>query len=145
MTRREALETVVRGIVADLADYRQMKLLLEAQFEAALAHRSDAITEVGEHIVALAASMEARRVERVRLAGRLAGRVADVGEPASMAGVFALLGEAARARAQAAWRALEVLVVECKTLNARNCRLLMDQHEIMQRVLHKESDIYAPA
>jgi len=36
-------------------------------------------------------------------------------------------------------------VKECKALNMRNCRLLMDQHDIMQRVLQTEADTYAPA
>jgi hypothetical protein len=30
-------------------------------------------------------------------------------------------------------------------LNARNCRLLMDQNATMQRVLNQEADIYAPS
>ena len=43
------------------------------------------------------------------------------------------------------WSRLEEQVRECKVHNARNCRLIMEQGELMRRVLVGEDAIYAPA
>jgi len=43
------------------------------------------------------------------------------------------------------WKALEIKVIECKRLGKRNSDLLVEQYSIMQRVLHGEELIYAPA
>jgi flagella synthesis protein FlgN len=62
-----------------------------------------------------------------------------------MSAVAQRLQGASRSAFDNCWSALEAAVQECKALNTRNCRLLMDQHDIMQRVLQTESDTYAPA
>ncbi|MDT3671904.1 MAG: flagellar export chaperone FlgN [Aromatoleum sp.] len=140
MTRKDALDAILAGLVADVVDYRALRELLDAQFEAALHHDSARIADVGERITALASRMHARRAERVGLATRLVGRPAETPDP-----VFALMAGPARARAESSWRELERHVSECKALNERNCRLLMEQHEIMRRVLDSEVGTYAPA
>lgn len=137
MSRKQALEAIVRGILADVADYRELKALLGEQFEAAVHHQTERIAQVGVRIVGLAERMEERRLERVRLAGRL-------GAGSAMAAVFALMPGPVRELAETSWSALETMVRECKALNSRNCQLLMDQHEIMQRVLDSEANVYAP-
>ena len=68
-----------------------------------------------------------------------------VGPGRDMAALLPHYPERARRGVEAAWASLESLVRECKALNARNGRLIVDQHDIMQRVLHGEADIYAPA
>lgn len=140
MNRAQALRRVAGGIAADLADYGRLKTLLAEQFDAVVRHDSARVAGIGEAIAALAGVLDRRRVERVTLAGQLAG--AD--GASAMRGVFALLPAAVRGRVEGAWAALETRVRECKALNLRNCELLMSQYEIMQRVLDDEADTYAP-
>lgn len=140
MTRKDALDAILAGLFADVGGYRALRELLDAQFDAALRHDSARIADVGERITALASAMHVRRAERVGLAARLVGR--PVGTPDA---VFGLMAGPARERAESSWRELERHVSECKALNERNCRLLMEQHEIMRRVLDGEAGTYAPA
>lgn len=141
MKPREAFNKIFVGMRADVHDYRRLHDLLEAQFMAALQHRTDEIRTIGEDIVALTSALDERRRERVELV-RL---VAAPGTPVSIAAVAQRLQGAAREAFDACWKSLEAAVNECKELNLRNCRLLMDQHDIMQRVLETEADTYAPA
>lgn len=142
MTAREALGRLIKGVHADLGDYRTLRELLDAQFEAALKHRSAVITDVADRISALTAQLEKRRVERVALAKVLAGKQSNV----TISAVSARLPANARPAFDAWWQALEKLVQECKRLNQRNCDLLMNQHEILQRVLQTDGGgTYAPA
>lgn len=137
----EALSRLVQGMHADMTDYRRLHELLDAQFEAALRHQSNHLIEIAEKITELVETLEQRRQERVALASMLTGS----GQPVSMQDVVKLLTESSRPSLQACWQSLESQVRECKEANARNCRLLTDQHEMMRRILHREADTYAPA
>lgn len=139
MTRQQALRALAQGIVADAEDCGRLRALLGEQFDAALRHQTTRLAAVGAGIVALAAAMEARRVERVTLAARLTGG------SGAMPAAFSAMPQRTRERLETIWAGLEALVCECKALNARNCRLIMAQHEIMQRVLGAEADTYAAA
>lgn len=141
MKPREAYSRLFAGMRADLQDYRSLRELLEAQFLAALQHRSSDIADIGTQITALAAVLDARRAERQQLAALLAPR----GAKPSMTAVANRLEGASRSAFDTCWQALESAVRDCKTLNMRNCRLLMDQYDIMQRVLSTETHTYAPA
>jgi flagella synthesis protein FlgN len=142
MKTRDALSRIFADMCADVEDYVRLRDLLEEQFGAALQHRTDEIGAIGVRITELAAILEERRRERVRLAGVLA--VSPAARP-SMAAVVRHLQGTARTRFAACWSSLEALVRECKALNLRNCHLLMDQQDIMRRVLDTQVDIYAPA
>ncbi|WKB54102.1 flagellar export chaperone FlgN [Eleftheria terrae] len=142
MTETTPLARLLQGVRADLTDYVRLQELLESQFEAALRHETVAMQDVAERITALAAMLEARRQDRVALLEQL---LAGQAQPASIDALLPQLSPQGRATLQAWWRTLEERVRHCKALNARNCRLLMDQHEIMQRVLQPEADLYAPA
>lgn len=141
MKPREAFNRIFAGMRADLQDYRTLHDLLEAQFEAALQHRTEALAAIGERIVELTNVLEERRAERQRLAARVVPRGARL----SMTAVASRLQGASRATFETCWKALETAVRDCKALNIRNCRLLMEQYDIMQRVLSSETDTYAPA
>jgi flagella synthesis protein FlgN len=141
MKPREAFNRIFTGMRADLQDYRTLRDLLEAQFEAALQHRTEALAEIGARIVALTSVLEERRAERQRLAASVVPRGAQL----SMVAVASRLQGASRAAFDTCWKALETAVRDCKALNVRNCRLLMEQYDIMQRVLSAEPDTYAPA
>lgn len=141
MNRNERLIRLVRGINADLADCNELKNLLGTQFAAALEHHAGKLGQATEAISSLLETIEARRRERVELATALLD-----GDPeASMPKVFALFSAASRQVFEGWWSELESLVRECKADNARVGQLLMGQHEIMQRVLDCEADIYVPA
>ncbi|URI06257.1 flagellar protein FlgN [Aquincola tertiaricarbonis] len=141
MTKRsDVLRGLVSGVHADHADYQTLRGLLGEQFQAALRHDTAALTQLGERISALVAVLDGRRRDRMRGVALLGIR-----PPATMAQVIALFAPAMRAPLQQLWQGLEALVVECKRLNSRNCRLLMEQHALMQRVLAGEADTYVPA
>ena len=142
MTAREALARLIKGVHADLGDYRTLHELLEAQFVAALKHRGAVISDVANRITELTSRLEKRRVERVALAKLLVGKQSEV----TISAVSARLPANARPAFDQWWQALEQQVQECKRLNERNCHLLMTQHEILQRVMQTDSGgTYAPA
>ena len=139
MTRQDAMRALLAGIADDLRAYPALQDLLEQQFHAALRHQAAQLGQVAEAISALVDTLQARRAQRVALAQRL------LGPTANMAQAFALLKNAAREKIESDWKTLETMVVECKRLSKRNSDLLLEQHSIMQRVLHGEDQLYAPA
>ena len=139
LTRQDAMRVLLAGIADDLRAYPALQELLERQFQAALRHQAKELGEVAEAISALVDTLQARRAQRVALAQRL------LGPTANMAQAFALLKNAAREKIESDWKTLETMVVECKRLSKRNSDLLLEQHSIMQRVLHGEDQLYAPA
>ncbi|MGE5492284.1 MAG: flagellar export chaperone FlgN [Actinomycetota bacterium] len=141
MKRSELLILVGRGLNADLVDYRELKGLLASQFDAALHHRSEELGQIAASVAGLAEIIEGRRQDRVELLDMLLE-----GDPEpSMAKVLEQLPAGPRQMLQGWWEELEGLARECKEQNARVCRLMTDQHEIMKRVLGGEADTYAPA
>ncbi|MQA19910.1 flagellar export chaperone FlgN [Rugamonas rivuli] len=139
MTRQDAMRLLLAGIGDDLLAYPALNALLEQQFDAAVRHRGPQLASVAEEISVLVDSMLERRTQRVALVQRL------LGPTATMMQAFALLKNAARERMEADWKTLEHMVIECKRLGKRNSDLLVEQYSIMQRVLHGEEQIYAPA
>lgn len=144
MSRQQILLRLAQGMQADIADYRSLRALLQTQFDAALRHRTVELAQVAQDISTLCETLHARRVERVELVDACADVTASVAREDRVMAVLAQLPVTYHALAQSVWQTLQELVLECKTLNLRNCTLLMDQHEIMQRVLDHENDIYAP-
>jgi len=134
------LVRLMHGIRADLIGYGQLKGLLEAQFDAALNHRADKLDQIAAAILTQVEDLEERRRERVALAAEILG----TGQEVSMAAVFQQFSDGRREVLQSGWQVLEGLARECKALNERNGRLLMEQHEIMRYVLDGEAQIYAP-
>jgi len=138
VSRQEAMRTLLAGIAADMHAYAGLAALLEEQFDAALRHQGPRLGDIAEKITGMVAEADARRIQRVALAQHLNGA------NGTMAQAFALLKPAAREKMEADWLALEALVIECKRLSKRNADLLVEQHGIMQRVLHGEEHIYEP-
>jgi flagella synthesis protein FlgN len=68
-----------------------------------------------------------------------------VGADGRMGAVFPLMKGAARAALEASWQSLETRIIECQRLGKRNSDLMVDQFSLMQRVLHGEEQLYAPA
>ncbi|HEY5757902.1 MAG TPA: flagellar export chaperone FlgN [Steroidobacter sp.] len=142
MTLREALGRLIKGVHADLGDYRTLRELLDVQFDAALKHRSAVISDIADRISALTAQLDKRRAERMALAKMLVGKQSSV----TISAVSARLPANARPAFDEWWQTLEKQVQECKRLNQRNCDLLMNQYEILQRVLQTDGGgTYAPA
>lgn len=148
MKQRSALQKLFQGMRADVEDYRRLRELLEEQFEAIVRHRAEQVRDVVGRISDLASTLDARRRERVELARRLT----PAGQRPSIVLIAAKLQGASRVAFDECWTSLEALARECKQLNERNCHVLMEQHEIMRRVLAQvarghsaEADTYAPA
>ncbi|MET3131985.1 flagella synthesis protein FlgN [Oxalobacteraceae bacterium GrIS 1.11] len=139
LTRQDMLTMLLRGVADDVPAYAALLLMLEEQFDTALRHQSALLTEVAERIGAAVEAMEARRRQRVSLVCAL------IGPAGTMAQVMALLKGPSRLALESHWLELERMVLECKRRNSRNSELLSNQYSIMQRVLHGEEQIYAPA
>jgi flagella synthesis protein FlgN len=139
MSRQDAMRALLAGIADDLQAYPQLEAQLHEQFRAALRHKAEELGAAAAAIEPLVDTMLQRRADRVALVQRL------VGETGNMAQAFALLKPAVREKMENDWKSLEQAVIECKRLSKRNGDLLAEQYTIMQRVLHGEEQIYAPA
>lgn len=140
MSREASFRQLLGDMRSDLADYQLLQELLERQFKGALSHDPTSLADTGEQIVALTSQLDARRRTRVELAAELLGRPRQL----SIEAVLALLPAAPRQACERLWATLRERVVHCKTLNERNGRLLMAQHDSMERILFGEKDIYVP-
>lgn len=135
-----ALASLLRDAQADLADYDTLAQLLEQQFEGALRYDAAQLHALAQQINPLLDALDLRRRARVTLVTQLLGPQT----PASMASLFERLPAARRAPVQALWDRLEQAVIDCKTRNARNARLMTEQQALLQRVLHGEQEpLYA--
>lgn len=148
MTRRAALQKLFHDMRADIEDYQRLRQLLQEQFEAAVRHRTEQVRELVERISGIATVLEARRRERVALVRKLAPRAVKP----TIEQLSSQLQGPARASFDRCWTSLYALLEDCKRLNERNCHLLMEQHDIMDRVLKQvvrgentQADTYAPA
>jgi flagella synthesis protein FlgN len=140
MSREAYFRQMLGDMRLDLADYQQLEALLEQQFCGALSHDTATLTEAGNKIVALVGLLDARRQTRHELAAQLLGRQRRL----SIEEVLAQLPTAPRQTCETLWATLCTRVAHCKTLNERNGRLLMAQHDSLERVLFGEKDIYVP-
>lgn len=138
MTSVDALDRITRGVSHDLRDYCVLRSLLEEQFHAALRHEVTTLATLADCITKLVDGLECRRVERVLLVEAL------VGPGAQMVTLMARVGGERQQYLASAWVTLQAAVKDCKDLNARNCRLMTDQRDIMQRLLHGEDVGYVP-
>ena len=139
MSHGPALTRLMQGVGADIQRYRELVRLLESQFKAALQHDAVELSELANGVTELVVTLDASRRERNTLVRGM------LGDGVPMTGVFKLLEGARREALESGWHALEDLVRESKRLNARNCQLMMDQHSLMQRVMHGEATTYDPA
>lgn len=139
MKRQELLARLVRGVQADIQDYERLHALLEDQFQAALHHRTAQLPDLSEAISDVVEDLDQRRHERVAVARSLIGS----GLPVTIPHLMRSLPDSVHTALQPHWRELERLVRDCKTLNTRNCQLMVEQHALMHRVLHGEEGLYA--
>lgn len=137
---QRSLALFMKGVRADVDDYRALQELLSAQFDAALRHDTAALEALALRILDLAASLDVRREERVALAREWTHGGMVVGMPA----LLEALPPAARVALSSWWTTLEQIVQACKAQNMRNCRLMVEQNEVMRRVLNQEEATYAP-
>ncbi len=147
MTYVEAVRRLVDGMRADASDYERLRELLDLQFHAALRHSTEDLSDLATRITALTEVLDGRRRERLALARLLVGGRPQPGrsKTVSIEAVAARMPAATRVTFETEWSALESRVRECKQLNTRNCRLLMGQFEIMQRLMATDVHTYAPA
>lgn len=139
MTRPQAMARLLQGVSDDVLAYDSLLSLLHEQFDAALRHQSARLTELAARMAPLLDAMELRRQQRVALIGGL------LGPSAGMRDMVALLRGGSRLALENNWATLEQLVLDCKRSNDRNSTLLTEQYGIMQRVMHGEDQLYAPA
>lgn len=136
---RPALTGLLHDLQADRAAYERLQERLEAQFQAALRHDAPGLQQLAEDIGALVGELEARARARGQVLRQLLGTAGEV----SMAALLNRLPPAAAQAIGGLWGGLEQQVRDCKALNARNGRLIADQHALMRRVMGVEEALYA--
>lgn len=139
MALQPLLAQLRRGLVEDGAGYERLRGLLERQFQAALRHQAQQLVTLAQEIEHLVAALQAQQGQRSQTLQRLLGRRAGEG----VRGLLRALPAAQREPLQQAWRQLDGQLQACKALNQRNCRLVVEQHALMQRVLGREEVLYA--
>lgn len=133
------LRQLTDGLRADLAAYDELRELLNQQFNAALKHDADQMSELSARILTQVAALDVQRARRRELLVSLLGSAVEPSVrmllqrlPASTAQPIAVL-----------WRALEQALTACKTLNLRNCQLITEQQALMQQLMGREEHVYA--
>lgn len=140
---RQHWVAIAQGMQADIQGYEQLRLLLKAQFHAALRHDATAMEQVALQIAAQAQLLGQSTEGRVLHVRALLGS----GQHVSMSAVFMQLKAPLQQQMQALWAQLEALVQECKAMNLRNCQLIMEQAELMRQVVGgsaQQEMIYGP-
>lgn len=127
------------GLRQDLSAYDDLRELLNRQFNAALKHDADQMSELSARILTQVAALDVQRARRRELLVSLLGSAVEPSVrsllqrlPASMAQPIAVQ-----------WRALEQALTACKTLNLRNCQLISEQQALMQQLMGREEHVYA--
>jgi flagellar biosynthesis protein FlgN len=143
MTPSQSMQRLLVGVRDDMADYRRLRELLDAQFDAALRHRADETGDVVARILELTQVLDGRRRERVQLARLILGGGSEA--ELSLHALSARMPAATRHAFDLCCAKLEQLVRECKRLNRRNCHMMTAQHDSMRRAQNAEACIYAPA
>lgn len=127
----EMLTVLLRDLHADRSAYARLRDLLEAQFEAALRHRSQVLAQLADEVFALADELGERATRRSKLLRKLLGQEVKP----SMSLLLRRLPETLARNLEQAWQSLEKQVRDCQSLNQRNCQFITEQHALMQRVL----------
>lgn len=135
----EALAALLRDLQADRSAYAQLRELLEAQFQAALRHRAQALQESAEEILALVEQLNAHTRQRGLLLRQLLGSHGE----ASMGRLLQRLPASVAQTLGGLCTALQEQVNECKALNQRNCQLITEQQALMRRVMGVGEELYA--
>lgn len=139
MKASDGVVQLMRDLRTDSFGYRLLQDLLEAQFLGALKHEADTLQRIATKIEALCSQFELRRARRMELM-----RLLLKGEPRpTMQALLASLPPAAATALAGLWAEVEQLLRICQELNLRNCRLITEQHELMQRLLGQEEVTYA--
>ncbi len=139
MSVAEVLRQLLGGMQADQRSYTLLQTLLDEQLAAIAQQRSEELNRLAQRIGALVDELDTQRKLRRLLVARLLGREIDL----SIAAVFERVPVAAARVLREAWLGLETAVRVCKTANARNCELIVEQHALMQRLMGAEQDTYA--
>lgn len=140
MKPAQALAQMLRDMHADRAGYARLRDLLEAQFQAALRHAAQPLVGLAGEITGVVAELDGRRAARSQLLVQLLGPA----EPApTLDRLLQRLPGPTGQTLTVAWQGLEQQIRECKQMNLRNCRLITEQHALMQRVLGVEEQGYA--
>lgn len=139
MKASDAVVQLLRDLHADGQGYQRLRDLLEQQFQGALKHQADELLRVGGDIEALCGQMEQRRAKRMTLMSAL---LRGDPRPTMKRLIESLPGAAAQTLA-GLWSEVEQQLQVCKELNLRNCRLIMEQQALMQRLLGEDGGVYA--
>lgn len=142
MTRNETLAAIIKGVHADLQAYKDLRALLETQFQVALKHDADRMAATVAAIEQIVSALDARRRERV--AHFATFDQSGTSKP-SIEPVLAALAPKHGQSLAAWWLELESLVAQCIQLNSRNGKLMASQNEIFRRVFDSEPATYSPA
>lgn len=142
MSPKECLQQIVSGVQLDLADYQQLKRLLNEQHS--LLRRRDvrALTDLLTRQQSLLTRLRDNAGLRTQLLSQLGLDASDHG----MRDLMNRLPAPLTTRLSPQWKQLQQLVSQCQQQNDINGRLLVTQYEVIRRMLYGEpSSDYTPA
>ncbi|WP_426400108.1 hypothetical protein ACN9M1_18985 [Ralstonia sp. R-29] len=132
---------LLADVVTDSISYRKLAQLLEDQFAAAMRLDTQALAALAKSIAVESDAINLRRRYRVERIGHAPGAVLAFGQRLLSGDKHA----AQRASFVERCTDLKAQAARCQALTARNGGLLAAQYEAMQRLMHGERHIYAPA
>lgn len=134
MSPKECLQQIVMGVQSDLAEYQQLKRLLNEQHN--LLRRRDV------RILSDLLTRQQELVNRLQKNANLRSELlAELGLNADDHGMSVLLERLPAplvGRLSPQWRQLKDLVNQCKHQNDVNGRVLLTQYEVIKRMLYGE-------
>ena len=140
MKARNRLEALVRDIRQDLDNCRQLEVQLAEQQRLLARQESDALSDIGQHILAYIDKLQVRAEQRSL-------HLQALGLPGGAAGITALAGKLPHTfgqRLKKDWEQLEQALARCKILNERNGELLASHRHALATLTGQSLTSYAP-
>ena len=137
-------EQIARAVLfsmgQDLENYQQLSSLLEAQHKAILGNRSEPMSQCAIQIDALCQKVRQSVDIRQRLLKSLSRQD---GERVTISKLRVLAGAGTDQALGDAGLALTAQVARCQKANLANGMLLRQKQQLLQRITHGESHVYA--
>ncbi|WP_299809671.1 flagellar protein FlgN [uncultured Shewanella sp.] len=136
VSKRELVQSIVRGIRQDIEGYQKLKSLLKRQRELMQRRDNSGLKHHNEHQSGLCDSLMQKAGERRRMLEALG----FAGNASGMAALIAKLPQSSSEQVSMLWQNLLRLVKESQQVNEANGKLLVAQQEVISQLLNRGGD-----
>lgn len=136
VSKRELVQSLVRGIRQDIEGYKQLKSLLKRQRELMQRRDNGGLKHHNEHQSSLCDSLMHKAGERRRMLQALG----FAGDASGMDALIARLPQSSASQVSILWQNLLLLVKESQQVNEANGKLLVAQQEVISQLLNRGGD-----